>query len=128
MKKSWRASSRHWRPCHTGPVEVIDNLLCGSMREADAMVVSHQADVLVPLESLDGRIWDLGFRGEILYYPIPDFETLPTDVLEELVSKVLLRLRQKKRVGIFCFGGHGRKAGGGRSHLVFEKALLRKGH
>ena len=108
MKKSWKVSSWHRQICHSGPVEVIDNLLCGSMREADAMVLSHQADVLVPLESLDGGIWNLGFRGEILYYPIPDFGTLPTDVLEELVSRVLLRLRQKKRVGIFCFGGHGR--------------------
>ena len=108
MKKNWKASSRHWQLCHTGPVEVIDNLFCGSMREADAMVTSNRVDTLVPLESLDAKVWDLGFRGEILYYPIPDFGILPTDVLEELVSKVLFRLRQKKRIGIFCFEGHGR--------------------
>ena len=108
MKKSWKVSSWHRQICHSGPVEVIDNLLCGSMREVDAMITSNRIDTLVPLESLDAKVWNLGFRGEILYYPILDFGNLPTDVLEELVSRVLLRLRQKKRVGIFCFGGHGR--------------------
>ena len=66
MKKSWKVSSWHRQICHSGPVEVIDNLLCGSMREVDAMITSNRVDTLVPLESLDAKVWNLGFRGEIL--------------------------------------------------------------
>lgn len=43
-----------------------------------------------------------------MYYPIPDYEVLPTDVLNRLVSKILCRLKYGKKIGLFCFGGHGR--------------------
>ena len=108
MKKIWESFSHHKQPCHVGPVEVIQNLFCGSMDESIEMVTSARVNTLVPLESLSAKIWDLGFRGEILYYPIHDFEVLPTDVLEELVAKILLCLDKGKKVGIFCQGGHGR--------------------
>lgn len=108
MKKIWESFSHHKQLCHVGPVEVIQNLFCGSLDESIEMVASARVNTLVPLESLSAKIWDLGFRGEILYYPIYDFEVLPTDVLEELVSKVLLCLDKGKKVGIFCQGGHGR--------------------
>jgi len=95
--------------CHFGPVEVIKNLFCGSEDEALAMASAPiRVDTLIPLYSLDAAIWDTGFRGEVLYYPIKDYETLPNDVLDSLVLKILDRLDGNKKVGVFCMGGHGR--------------------
>lgn len=96
-------------PCHNGPVEVIPNLFCGSLEESIQMVSPpFLVDVLVPLDSLDAKIWRSGFRGEILYYPIDDYGVLSDEVLRALISKILHRLESGKKIGIFCFGGHGR--------------------
>ena len=95
-------------PCHDGPVEVIENLFCGSKSESLIMAQEICVDTLIPLHIADADIWELGFRGEILYYPINDYKILPTDVLDALISKILDRLSKKKRVGLFCQGGHGR--------------------
>ncbi len=96
-------------PCHGGPVEVIPNLFCGSLEESTQMVSPpFLVDVLVPLDSLDAKIWMTGFHGEILYYPIEDYGVLPDEVLTMLIAKILHRLKSGKKVGIFCFGGHGR--------------------
>lgn len=95
--------------CHVGPVEVIDNFFCGSASEALDMVRPPiQVDTLVPLNDLNPSVWDMGFRGEILYYPIFDYGTLPDNVLSDLSAKVLARLSAGKKVGLFCLGGHGR--------------------
>ena len=51
--------------------EIIPGLLLGGVRDAGEMA-RKGADVLVPLAFLDSGIWQTGFRGEILYYPIPD--------------------------------------------------------
>ena len=90
--------------CHIGPIEVLQNLFCGSEGEAFDMRV----DTLVPLNRLDAAIWDSGFRGEILYYPIEDYGVLPDDVLSNLTSKILERINHGNKVGLFCMGGHGR--------------------
>lgn len=96
-------------PCHNGPIEVIPDLFCGSLEESMRMVSPpFLVDVLVPLDSLNAKIWQAGFRGEILYYPIEDYGVLPDEVLTVLTSKILDRLKSGKRVGIFCLGGHGR--------------------
>lgn len=95
--------------CHIGPVEVIKNLFCGSMTESLTMAADPvRVDVLIPLDSLDAEIWNLGFRGEVLYCPITDFGILPSDILNDLVSKILGRLNSNKKIGLFCLGGHGR--------------------
>lgn len=97
------------KPCHRGPINVFKSLYCGSEKEfLDAAKEGQMMDTLVPLCAIDGEIWDLGFRGELLYYPVKDFGTLPDDLLSELVSKVIDRLSQGKNVGMFCMGGHGR--------------------
>ena len=96
-------------PCHSGPIEIIKNLFCGS--EDEALVMAKEpikVDTLIPLNDLDAKIWDLGFRGEILYYPVKDYGILPNDVLDDLVSKIIDRIRNGKKVGLFCMGGHGR--------------------
>lgn len=95
--------------CHVGPVEVIKNFFCGSMDEALDMASGRiRVDTLIPLDALEAAVWDLGFRGEILYYPIKDYGILPDDVLNALVTKILDRLGRGKKVGLFCMGGHGR--------------------
>lgn len=108
MKTIHQSIIKNELSCHTGPVEIIKNLFCGNMEEALGMVSSIRVDTLIPLYSIDPAIWDLGFRGEILYFPIEDYGVLPSDVLEDLVSKILDRLGHGKKVGLFCLGGHGR--------------------
>ena len=105
----WIFAGRHDRFCHAGPVEVIPNLYCGSLKESLVMASEEiRVDTLIPLDSLAPDIWELGFRGEILYYPTDDYGTLPDDVLGELVDRILERLKAGKKVGLFCLGGHGR--------------------
>ena len=52
--------------------EVIPRLMLGGINELDFML-RWKPDVLVPLDRLPGSVWETGFRGEILYYPITDF-------------------------------------------------------
>ena len=94
------------RFCHNGPVEVYPNLYLGSLAESSQM--AEFCDILVPLAECYGSIWDQGFRGEIWYYPIRDYSVLPDDVADQAVSRIVSALENKKKVGIFCLGGHGR--------------------
>lgn len=94
------------RFCHNGPVEVYPNLYLGSLAESSQM--AEFCDILVPLAECYGSIWDKGFRGEIWYYPIRDYSVLPDDVATQAVTKIVSALENKKKVGIFCLGGHGR--------------------
>ncbi len=87
--------------------EIRPGLILGGIGDLDA-ILGMKPDSLVPLDRLPGRVWQTGFRGEILYCPIPDREVLPDDVLEALVSAILARIRGGKRVALFCTGGHGR--------------------
>lgn len=97
----------NYRKCHDGPIEVYHNLYLGSYRESMQMP-KMGVDVLVPLYDLDSSIWETGFRGEILYFPIADYGILPRDVLDVVVCKIMARLADNKKVGIFCMAGHGR--------------------
>lgn len=94
------------RFCHNGPVEVYPNLYLGSLGESSQM--AEFCDILVPLAECYGSIWDKGFRGEIWYYPIRDYHVLPDDVADQAVSRIVSALENRKKVGIFCLGGHGR--------------------
>lgn len=87
--------------------EIVPRLMLGGLNELD-FILRWRPDVLVPLDRLPGSVWKSGFRGEILYYPIPDFGILPRDVLEKLVTDVAERIVAGKRVAIFCSGGRGR--------------------
>lgn len=101
-------SSRRFIPCHD-VTEICRNLFIGGLNSVSEMILDKQVDVLIPLDSLDGNIWDLGFRGEILYYPIRDFGTLPYDVYCDLIDIIYQKLYlENKKVGLFCLGGHGR--------------------
>ena len=100
--------------------EIIPGLLLGGVRDAGQMA-RKGADVLVPLAFLDSGIWQTGFRGEILYYPIPDRGVLPDDVLRSLVDRIVACLDGGKKVGLFCGAGHG------RTGYVAACVLARKG-
>ena len=94
------------KDCHHA-CEILPGLIVGgtwNLRE----ILAFKPDVLVPLDSLSGYIWETGFRGEILYYPIRDMRILPDDVIRRLVWEILARLDAGKRVAVFCAGGHGR--------------------
>lgn len=107
------------RYCHEA-TEICPGLLIGGYRDVSRMI-EMGAEVLVPLDSLSGGIWDTGFRGEILYCPITDYSVLPDDVLERLVADIIKRLEAGKRLGMFCIGGHG------RTGYVAACVLKRKG-
>lgn len=96
-----------YTPCHTGPVEVVPHLFLGNRREVLKMPKAG-VDTIVSLYSLDGDIWETGFRGEIIYCPIDDYSVLPDDVADGLANKIIDRLASGHVVGISCFGGHGR--------------------
>lgn len=91
--------------CHL--TEIYPNLFIGSYSDWGQMVKDKKVDVLIPLSRLDGDVWRY-FRGEILYYPIKDYGILPKDVLNDLINKIIQNLKKKKKIGIFCEGGHGR--------------------
>ena len=96
-------------PCHEGVKEVHENLFCCKLSDVkDVTKITNMVDVLVPLAELEGSVWQRGFRGEILYYPISDFDILPSDILERAVQEIINRLDEGKKVCIFCLGGHGR--------------------
>ena len=87
------------------PVEVVPGLILGSLRALND-ILDRKPDVLFPLDRLPGWVWETGFRGEIVYYPITDYEALPDDVLDGLVAAVLERLQAGKRVAVFSGKPH----------------------
>ena len=94
-----------YKSCHE-MTEIYRNLWIGSIK--DQFKLAMECNVLIPLDSIDGEIWDYGFNGEIHYWPITDFSVLPMRVLIKAVDDILNCLKQGKKVGIFCIGGHGR--------------------
>ena len=101
--------------------EVIPGLMLGGIADLQGML-DWQPDVLVPLDHLPGYVWETGFRGEVLYYPIMDYCVLPADVLDRLVDAVTDRLRAGKKVAMFCIGGHGR-TGYAASCILFQLGI-----
>ena len=87
--------------------EIYPGVILGGLRDLDD-ILAMKPDVLVPLDRLPGTVWEDGFRGEILYMPIVDESILPESVLEFFVEQLLERICDKRRIAIFCIGGHGR--------------------
>lgn len=97
-------SKKKKKVCHLA-TEIIPNFWIGNYSQRLDML---NCDVLVPLDSLDGYIWGTGFRGEILYCPVPDYGTLPTDIAIRLAQAIIDKIAYDQSVGMFCMGGHGR--------------------
>lgn len=93
-------------PCHVGFKEVHEGVFVGKAMEI--LDVIDKVDVLIPLDSVNGSIWNSGWNGEIYYVPVKDYSTLPVNIEREKVQYVLDRIAEGKKVAIFCLGGHGR--------------------
>lgn len=106
MSKKKKNNAIKYAPCHA-VTEIFENLFIGGYSQMKEMIYKG-VNCFFPLDSVDGIIWDYGWRGEIHYYPILDFETLPEDVLDKCVTEIIECLIDGKKVGIFCLGGHGR--------------------
>ena len=87
--------------------EIHPGVILGGLRDLDD-ILAMKPDVLVPLDRLPGTIWEDGYCGEILYMPIVDQSILPEPVLESFIEQLLERICEKRRIAIFCIGGHGR--------------------
>lgn len=94
------------KPCHQ-ITEIYPNFYLCNVNQVKQMVREYGVDVLVPLDHVDGSIWDL-FDGEIHYWPIEDMDVLPTNILNRAVKDIITCLKKGKKVGMFCIGGHGR--------------------
>lgn len=92
--------------CHTC-TEIVKNLWIGKFADWKEMVKQHRTNIIIPLNDLDAEIWNVGFRGRIIYVPIDDYGTLPKDVAI-YYSKYIKKLINHNKVGMFCLGGHGR--------------------
>lgn len=93
-------------PCHK-VTEIYPNFYLCNINQVKEMVREHEIDILVPLDHVDGYIWDL-FEGEIHYWPIEDMSSLPSHILKRAVNDIIYCIRRGKKVGMFCLGGHGR--------------------
>ena len=98
VKSTGYVKGKKVTPCHIGPVEIAERLYVGSFSESIAMA-EMGLDVLVPLDRLDGDVWETGWRKEILYVPIVDYGIIPRDVLVDKAEEVVKRLRSGKTVG-----------------------------
>lgn len=87
--------------------EIYPGVILGGLRDLDD-ILALKPDVLVPLDRVPGTIWEDGYCGEILYIPIVDESILPEHILECFIEQLLERICDKRRIAIFCIGGHGR--------------------
>lgn len=94
-------------PCHRGFTEIYPRIFVGKALDVDSRLLLD-IDTLIPLDTVDGRIWSSGWRGEIFYVPIEDFSVLPEDVEDWAVNEAVSIYNEGKSIAIFCLGGHGR--------------------
>lgn len=87
--------------------EIYPGVILGGLRDLDD-ILALKPDVLVPLDRVPGTIWEDGYCGEILYIPIVDESILPEHILESFIDQLLEHICDKRRIAIFCIGGHGR--------------------
>ena len=93
--------------CHKGPVEVHPGFWLGDQDEGEDALKKGLADIAVPLNKMDGDVWDK-WDGEIIYIPITDFSVLPREIAQRKARELSIRIMEGERLSMFCFGGHGR--------------------
>jgi hypothetical protein len=98
---------KHVPLCHLGFKEIFNNVYVGKVYDI-TITLLNKIDILVPLDYVGGTIWDLEWNGEIYYVPIKDYSVLPKNIEEQKVDYILNKIKEGKRVAIFCIGGHGR--------------------
>lgn len=106
----WNYYGYMQRNCHK-ITEIYHNLFLGGKEQIiNAIVNGQKFDILVPLDSLDPIIWDYcnPYKTKIFFFPCPDYGTLNKECLNYLVTNVIRFLKNRKKVALFCLGGHGR--------------------
>lgn len=104
FKSAYTSTFKKLPPCHHD-TQIYTNLYVGSIDDSYSM--ASYCDILVPLDSLDGDIWNF-FNGEVHYWPVTDMSVLPESILTRAIQDIVNCLEAGKKVGIFCLGGHGR--------------------
>ena len=94
-------------PCH-GITEIYENFFLMGGSDEKEFIQKYNPDVIVPLAGAQGRVYEYGFKGDIYYFPCPDYGTLPDDILNKLVLKIVAGLTYGLKIGMYCMGGHGR--------------------
>ncbi len=80
--------------------ELYSGLIVGSIWNLKELLEA-QLDAIVVLDRLPANVWESGFSGELLYYPIEKYGVLPTLILERLTEEIVSRVRNGKRVALF---------------------------
>lgn len=96
-----------YAPCHK-ITEIYDNFFLMGRSSESLFVRAYNPDIIVPLAGTSDDLYKQGFKGEFYYYPIPDYGTLPQEVLNKLVLKIVASITCGAKVGMYCLGGHGR--------------------
>ena len=89
-------------------VEIIPNFWIGSKMNILKLITSVDIDVLVPLDDLSPKVWEVGYFGQIDYCPIEDYGTLPINMETIISNRIVENLKNGKKVALFCYGGKGR--------------------
>lgn len=92
---------------NNGIKELHPGLIAGDIWNLKEML-ARKPDTIVVLDRLPARVWDSGFKGEILYYPIEPFGVLPVLMLERLTGEIAARVQGGKQVAIFSLEDCGR--------------------
>lgn len=96
-----------YKPCH-GITEIYQNFFLMKGSDEKDFIQKYNPDVIVPLAGTTNDIYALGFRGDVYYFPCPDYGTLPDEILNKLVLKIVAGLTYGLKIGMYCIGGHGR--------------------
>lgn len=96
-----------YKPCHR-PTEVWKNLVLSKADDIGTMIMYHKVDVIVTFVTLPQHIWDLKFKGELIYVPFDDYDVLPHHILKRFATIVIKHMKAGRKVGVCCQGGHGR--------------------
>lgn len=106
-KTTKKTTTKVFDQCHKGPVEIHPGLWIGDQSEGEKALTSGLAKVAVPLNKMDGSIWEK-WDGEVIYIPITDYGVLPRHIAERKANLLVDRLNNGESLSIFCMGGHGR--------------------
>ena len=83
-----------------GAKELAPGLIVGCIWHLRDLL-DMKPDAIAALDTLPPRIWEEGFRGRILYYPIEKYGVLPSGMLERLVEEIVSSVKDGKRVAIY---------------------------
>ncbi len=87
--------------------EIYPGLVTCTQADLNALLRS-KPDAIAVLDRLPACIWEAGFEGELLYYPIAPWEVLPVKVLERLADRIASLVRDGRRVAIYSREDSGR--------------------